>query len=107
MNPRRAYLLHARSLEAEGREGLAAVYRGRQLALPGAPLPDSVPHQDALRCAGYSALEDLEGADEGELVSWGLKAKEAQEVFAALNGPAAPEAPKTSPRGRRPSRAKA
>jgi hypothetical protein len=93
VTPRRAYLLRSRALEAEGREGLAASYRGLQLAQPGTPLPDYCPHREALAEAGYEALEDLpEDPDEGELRSYGLTMAQASEVFLALKHGAQPPA---------------
>ena len=62
--------------------GLARAVRAIHDALPGTPLGADVPHRERLAAAGYTAVEDLAGADVEELVVCaGLTAREARQVL--------------------------
>jgi hypothetical protein len=63
----------------------ASVWHGLQEAEPGTPLPAEFPHRATLAAAGYTAMEDLDGADVDELVDLvGLRRAEATSVIAAM-----------------------
>ena len=83
--PRRYYLQKSAAARARGEMGLADAWRTKQLAEPGVVLPDAWPHANGLRAAGYTAREDLDGADEDELRAAGLGPQEARAVLAALH----------------------
>jgi hypothetical protein len=82
---RRAYLSLYRLALVQDPAGLALAVRAIHDALPGAPLPAELPHAAQLARAGYTAREDLDGADVDELVDCaGLSAREATQVLEAL-----------------------
>lgn len=84
MTPRRFYLLQRRFyLEVD--TAMAGVWRAKQEAEAGTPLPATYPARSALAAAGYTAAEDLVGVDEDELMRAGLSMTEAQGVLAALH----------------------
>lgn len=82
--PRRYYLhkrLEARLYE---RSDSDTVWRAKQEAEPGTPIADGFPFKTELAAVGYTATEDLDGADVDELVRAGLTQKQAKQVIAAL-----------------------
>jgi hypothetical protein len=82
--PRRYYLhkrLHAKLYESSDAE---AIWKAKQEAEPGTPLDSAFPFKSALEAIGYTTTEDLDGADEAELVRAGLNQREAKQVIAAL-----------------------
>jgi hypothetical protein len=48
-------------------EGQASVWRSKQESEPGTALSSDFPYQEMLVNAGYSTLEDIDGADADEL----------------------------------------
>lgn len=60
------------------------IWRAKQEAEPGAPLPSDFPYAERLAAAGYTTQEDLDGADEEELRCLGFQVREAQRILAAL-----------------------
>lgn len=71
MRTRRYYLLsrvNSRVIE----DGLEPFWQGKQLAEPSTALPSDFPFPEERAAAGYLAVEDLDGADEDELVDAGL-----------------------------------
>jgi hypothetical protein len=81
---RRYALCKRRVATAVGDEEIADVWRAKQAEVAGTPLPSAVPHQTELATAGYTAVEDLDGADIDELVAAGLSYRQATAVLAAL-----------------------
>jgi hypothetical protein len=83
--PRRHYLLQRIESIQFGEEALGAVWRYKQEAQPGNPLPLDFPFLGELAGAGYTCVEDLNGADARELLrAVNLSAKDALTVLAAL-----------------------
>lgn len=79
---RRYYLvkrLYARQLDLE-----ESIWKAKQDAQLGESLPSNFPHRSALAELGYSAVEDLDGADIDELNGQGFTRLQAQAIFAAL-----------------------
>jgi len=56
----------------------------RRQQLPGTALPASFPARATLTAAGVLALEEIQGADESELLLTGLSSSQAAAVLAAL-----------------------
>lgn len=86
VNSTRRYYLHKR-LEArlyQGESDAELVWAGKQEAQPGTALADSFPFLTELGQLGYSKVEDLDGADEDELVRAGLTTNQARRVLAAF-----------------------
>lgn len=81
--PRRFYLLK-RQESKRLYEGLASVWQEKQEREPGQPLPGSFPSLTKLAAAGYTTIEDLDGADQIELRRAGLSRSEADAALAAL-----------------------
>lgn len=81
---RRYCLLKRRMATAVDDEATADVWRAKQAEIAGTALDASVPHQTELATAGYTAVEDLDGADADELVAAGLSYRQATAVLAAL-----------------------
>jgi hypothetical protein len=85
---RRFYLLSAQWLEGDiDQESLKQVWWGKQEGQPGTPFPADFPFQADLVAIHYKALEDLNGADQEELINQGLpyfKAKAVLEAFAEI-----------------------
>jgi hypothetical protein len=81
----RRYYLHKR-LEARlySFDDSEAFWRAKQEAEPGTPLAATLPHRSALADVGYSTVEDLDGADEAELVRAGLNQSQAKAIINAL-----------------------
>jgi hypothetical protein len=82
--PRRYY--HGQRAAAAELEqwDLAGAWRWKQEKEPGTPLPDDFPYTVRLSSAGYTAHEDLDGADAAELGRAGFSPREAQSILAAL-----------------------
>lgn len=84
---RRGYLELMRHWEAYGESGTAMLetYRSfHSAATPATPLPSNTPGRAKLIAAGYTAIEDVQGATVGELVDKAqLSQREAAAVIAA------------------------
>jgi len=83
VTPRR-YYLRKRLASRLTRDGLEAVWHAKQDEVPGEPLAEGFPHRSRLASAGYSTVEDLDGATVKELQQAGLSRREATAVLAAL-----------------------
>lgn len=82
---RRFYLMKRLSAREVGMCATELVWRGKQEAVPGTALPDGFPSRTALADVGYTAKEDLDGADCDELADYvGLSPSQSEAVFAAL-----------------------
>jgi hypothetical protein len=82
--PRR-YLLLKRLSSRTTEDGLWNVWKQAQEAQPGTALSAGFPSLSALAEAGYTTIEDLDGADAAELKdNCGLSARDAQAVLTAL-----------------------
>lgn len=81
----RRYYLHKR-LEARLYfcDDADGVWRAKQEAEPGTPLPSDFPIREALAALGYTTSQDLDGADAAELERAGLTTRQANEVIAAF-----------------------
>lgn len=79
-NVRRFYL-HKR---LTGDENTRPVWQAKQEAQPGTELAADFPARADLAALGYTTAEDLDGADQDELVRAGLKPNQAKKVIAAL-----------------------
>lgn len=80
---RRFYLLkrlHAKRLTDDS-EG---IWRGKQEAIAGTNLPADFPLLTRLESAGYTTIEDLNGADARELRVSCFTAEESERILAAL-----------------------
>lgn len=82
---RRYYLLkRIAALQDEG-VGQASVWKGKQEAESGTALPSTFPYLTELAAAGYSTVEDIDGADADELyANAGLNARQSALVIDAL-----------------------
>ena len=80
MIPRRFYLLQRIFCPYVEQRG---VWRAKQEAEPGTPLPATFPALAALSAVGYTTAEDVRGADELELRKAGLSINDARAVVAA------------------------
>lgn len=67
-SPRRYFLLKRHAALKENSPALAGVWRWRQEQEPATPLPAGFPFAEQLAEAGYTAQEDLAGADLDELL---------------------------------------
>lgn len=81
---RRYCLLKRRYNLLCGEEGLAAVWRAKQEAVPSTALPSTFPALSTLAASGYTTKADIDGADQDELVGVGLTISEAVAALAAL-----------------------
>ena len=81
----RRFYLHKR-IEARVYEDsdLDTVWQSKQEAIAGTALAASFPHLAELTAIGYTTVDDIDGADEEELVRAGLSQHQATEVIAAL-----------------------
>lgn len=81
---RRYYLLER--LAARRREDFAmsSVFRAKQEAEAATPLPIDFPSRAPLVAAGYSTVEDINGADIEELLCAKLTTKQAETVLTEL-----------------------
>lgn len=83
-SPRRYYLLKRKTAESVGEQPLNNVWRAKQEEQPGTALPVTFPFRTRLVSAGYSAVEDLDGATADELqANTDLNARDAAAVVAA------------------------
>lgn len=82
--PRRYALLKRLYWRRMCEPDLEGVWRSKQEALPGTSLPAGFPFAAPLADAGYTTTDDLNGADERELVESGFSPQEAQEILSAL-----------------------
>ncbi len=83
--PRRYYLAKRHS-ETENDAGLESVWKAKQEAEPGAPLPVTFPCVAKLTTGGYTTVEDIRGAETAELQRYaGLTPREAQHVLLELS----------------------
>jgi len=83
---RRFFLLKTLYARQVG-DDMEAVWRSKQEAHSGVPLPLDFPLKQRLAALGYTTREDLDGADVGELVRSNFSSIEAKQVidaFAAL-----------------------
>jgi len=81
---RRYYLGKRRKALEVQDNALADVWRAKQEAEPGQALALTFPHRSKLEALGYTTVEDLDGANQDELISAGLLRREAAAVLAAL-----------------------
>jgi len=70
ISPRRFYLSKRIAARLLGEHALSAIWKYQQEQQPNTALPVGFPSLVTLAAAGYTAAEDLEGADESELVEW-------------------------------------
>ena len=82
-SPRRFYLLKRQDAAELCDKGLELVWRAKQEAEPGTPLAADFPLLARLTADGYTTSEDLNGADECELIERGFSAREAQSILTA------------------------
>lgn len=82
-NLRRYALMKRRAAEEVGDLAVRDVWKGKQEAEPGTPLPASFPQRARLAEFYYSTDADLDGADEEELTALGFSTREAAEILAA------------------------
>jgi hypothetical protein len=87
LSPRRYYLLKWRGLEDVCEHELALLFMAKQAEIAGTALPSDFPGRAALSAAGYTALEDVRGAEVEELVSAGLDEQTAERAIAAAGAP--------------------
>lgn len=82
---RRYYLQKRLAAARAGDLELAGVWRSKQEATAATPLPADFPLSAALAAAGYSTVEDIDGASADELVSEAaLSPRDAEAVLTAL-----------------------
>lgn len=83
-SPRRYYLLKRKMAESVGEQPMNNAWRAKQEEQPGTALPVTFPFRTRLVSAGYSAVEDLDGATADELqANTDLNARDAAAVVAA------------------------
>lgn len=83
--PRRYYLSRRRYfLTVEYDAAMAGAWRSKQEAEPGTALPSTFPFLSRLATECYETEEDLDGADECELIDAGFTQWEARTILAAL-----------------------
>ncbi len=80
---RRYYLLKRLAARSNSDRALDAAWHGMQKGVPGTALPLNFPARAELVAAGYSAIEDVFGADVDELLDAGLTRSEATAAIAA------------------------
>ncbi|MFO7179572.1 MAG: hypothetical protein DIU78_012820 [Pseudomonadota bacterium] len=81
---RRFYLSKRIAARLRGEHALALIWHYHQDQQPHTDLPEGFPAKAKLEAAGYTALEDLEGASVGELEDWAcLTQREAESALAA------------------------
>lgn len=81
---RRYCLLKRLAAKAQQWTAIEAVWQGKQEAEPGDSLPLDFPLRARLVTAGYSTVQDLNGADAEELQDACFTARESAIIFAAL-----------------------
>lgn len=82
-NLRRFYLLKRCAADERDEEDAGEIWRGKQEEQPATPLPADFYLLSALQARGYTAREDLDGADETELTNAGLSPRDAKAVLKA------------------------
>jgi hypothetical protein len=83
-SPRRYFLLKQRS-HLDTDPELSSAFKAKHDAEPGTAFPETIPSQAALAAGGYTTVEDADGADVDELVTWAaLNRREAEAVLAAI-----------------------
>jgi hypothetical protein len=85
LSPRRYYLLKWRGLEELDERELSLIFKAKQTEIAGTALPTDFPGRAALIAAGYTAIEDVTGADEEELMSLGLDEQTAAQAVEAVS----------------------
>jgi len=78
----RRYYLLKRQVAAASREPISSIWQAKQEEEPGTALPADFPSLIALRRAGYTTVEDIDGADANELRQAGVG--DAEAVLAAV-----------------------
>lgn len=89
----RRYLFGKRKqADVESRHGAASAYRTQQESEPGNPLPAGFILTTQLATAGYTTVDDLDGATVSELCGAGFSRSEAAAILAAATNlvPAVP-----------------
>lgn len=81
---RRYYLGKRLGAARGGDPALGGAWRALQEAEPGTSLSGSFPARSKLVAAGYSTVEDIDGADVSELQAAGLTRAEATAALAAI-----------------------
>lgn len=86
-SPRRYFLLKRQAALKDNSPALAGTWRWRQEQEPATSLPEWFPFVEQLAEAGYTAQEDLAGADLDELLDQlpNLSTKDAEGILAARN----------------------
>jgi hypothetical protein len=82
-NPRRYYLHKWHALAESDHTALSMAYKGIQQSQTGTNLPADFPLLSTIQPLGYQTEEDLDGADESELVRFGLTSAQAKTVLSA------------------------
>ena len=82
--PRRLYLRYRHLAALREEWDLAGFWRSKQEAQPGAALADDVPYLTRLQAAGYTTVEDLDGADSCELEAQGFSSRESSAILATI-----------------------
>lgn len=84
-SPRRYFLLKRQAALRENSPALAGTWRWRQEQEPSTPLPAGFPFAEQLAEVGYTAEEDLAGADADELLEQlpDLSTTDAEGILAA------------------------
>lgn len=80
---RRYYLLKRLAATLREDDVMAGAWQAKQEAEPGTALAVDFPYRSRLVAAGYSAVEDLDGATSEELQQSGFTPREAAAVLAA------------------------
>jgi hypothetical protein len=81
---RRYYLLESLAADLRGEEAMADLFRQKQQSVPGTALADDFPSKSLLASAGYTTIEDVNGADAEELECAELTPKQAQAALSAI-----------------------
>lgn len=81
---RRYYLGKRKAAADRCDDDSEALWKGKQEAEPGTELPSDFTLRSRLSAAGYTAEEDLDGADVDELINAGFTQREAEAVITAF-----------------------
>jgi hypothetical protein len=81
---RRYYLLERLAADARYDYSIGSVFRAKQEAEAATALPSDFPSLSILVAAGYSTIQDVDGADVEELQCAGLTTKQAEAALTAL-----------------------
>lgn len=85
LRPRRFYLMSRIEAARNGELALRDVWHSKQDTEPGQSLPDAFPAKAQLATAGYTTVEDIDGADAEELADYvGVSQLQSEAIFAAL-----------------------